>query len=468
MADGTVTLGWNSREFDAGIAKAKTSVDGLSGHMSKAMNMAGKANWVQLLIDAAKKVKDSYKDMYEEFGNINDQADRMDMGAESVQRLAVMAKLSGTDINTVAKALRNVELALYDVENTKAQEALDKLGISANSFFRDTPEEQIMKLADGFAKAQEAGSGLPELMDLMKKAGPEMMPMLKMERDTLREISQMKVIPESQLKSADEMADKIELAAEKAKILAKITTGPGRANAAKDDEANTKRLEDRSKKVLEIEKRAREQREKERKKQQEPLENAQVNASLAEMDLLEKRHALTHLLGQQEQKIKDLQSNPPQDPADAIKEEIELLQRKQQMIANEKAIKKQAETMQNAEGDLVVKELQGQHRFSAADKAQRDNNLRQSFQRWRDLAPEMGDDWAKQQAIREAEANQSMSGKIKGHDAARNAQRMKVLDAAIAANAVTAKGKSGDPVQAMDNMSRLLEQILGLWQVALN
>lgn len=140
-------------------ATAKSQLAGLFG--------AGAITaWVSATLDAA--------------GRIDDLSKRLDMSAESFQRLSYASKLSGGDMEVVGKSLtiltKNLEEAKKGGDGFA--DAAAALNVNLAELADMSPEGQMIELARGYQASADKGAALSAIMKLLGKSGAEIIPML--------------------------------------------------------------------------------------------------------------------------------------------------------------------------------------------------------------------------------------------------------------------------------------------------
>lgn len=140
-------------------ASAKSQLAGLFG--------AGAITaWVSATLDAA--------------GRIDDLSKRLDMSAESFQRLSYASKLSGGDMEVVGKALTILTKNLAEAEKggDGFADAAAALNVNLAELAGMSPEGQMIELARGYQASADKGAALSAIMKLLGKSGAEIIPML--------------------------------------------------------------------------------------------------------------------------------------------------------------------------------------------------------------------------------------------------------------------------------------------------
>ena len=140
-------------------ASAKSQLAGLFG--------AGAITaWVSATLDAA--------------GRIDDLSKRLDMSAESFQRLSYASKLSGGDMEVVGKALTILTKNLAEAKKggDGFADAAATLNVNLAELAGMSPEGQMIELARGYQASADKGAALSAIMKLLGKSGAEIIPML--------------------------------------------------------------------------------------------------------------------------------------------------------------------------------------------------------------------------------------------------------------------------------------------------
>jgi len=113
-------------------------------------------------------------------GRIEDLSKRLNMSAESFQRLSYASKLSGGDMEVVGKSLtiltKNLEAAQAGGDGFA--EAAKTLGINLSEIADMSPEAQMIELSRGYQASADKGAALAGILKLLGKSGGEMVPLL--------------------------------------------------------------------------------------------------------------------------------------------------------------------------------------------------------------------------------------------------------------------------------------------------
>jgi hypothetical protein len=122
--------------------------------------------WVSVALDAA--------------GRIDDLSKRLNISAESFQRLSFASKLSGGNMELIGKALTflSKNLAIAQEDSSKFSESASVLNLNLEELAKLSPEGQMIELARGYEQSANKGAALNAIMKLLGKSGAEVIPML--------------------------------------------------------------------------------------------------------------------------------------------------------------------------------------------------------------------------------------------------------------------------------------------------
>ncbi len=213
MAAPKVELGWDNTDLQAGAAKAQGILSGFAGRARSTLGKAMSADVVGGFGQLAAAVGSltGLKSVIDDFDRLNDLSVQLDTSVESLQRLGVMAKLSGSDVETLVKGVSKLTRSLADAENSeKTAESLKQLGVSASKLRSMSLEEQIMALSEAFISARGRGEGFAEVFDLMGRNGAELIPLLMQGREELQAMADTPVLSQEQVQRLAEFNDQLD------------------------------------------------------------------------------------------------------------------------------------------------------------------------------------------------------------------------------------------------------------------
>jgi hypothetical protein len=197
------TFGADTGPFRKGLAQMRGEVSAFSGSIKG--QIAGALGGAALAAGFSK--------MLDELGRVKDLADRFGMTSESIQRLGYAAKLSGSDTETLAKALTKMKAGLAEAEGGSSTmiDAFDALGISVEEFKKLSVEDQLVAISKGYAEAGNNGQAFAAVLKLLGKGGAELTPLLVQGPKALKEqMDEAKVASEGAVNAAANMGDKID------------------------------------------------------------------------------------------------------------------------------------------------------------------------------------------------------------------------------------------------------------------
>lgn len=121
---------------------------------------------------------------------VDDMAQRTGMSAEAVSSLGYAAKLSGTDIGTLEKGVRKMQIGIADAA-AGVPGAADKfaaLGLSVADLAKMSPDEQFVAIADRLSKIEDPALKSAAAMEYFGKAGADLVPMISGGAEEIRRL----------------------------------------------------------------------------------------------------------------------------------------------------------------------------------------------------------------------------------------------------------------------------------------
>lgn len=195
-----VKLGLDDSELTSGLAAAGAKLNAfqqktvsefgkVSASLNNAFALAGGIAGVQALGTQVVALLGHFDD-------IGDGAKKLDITAESFQRIKLAAELSGASIEGLGGALLKMtaELQRGGAGGEKIQKALASLNIDVAAFIESKPEDKLRLLTEGFQKAKDEGRGLAEIQDLFKKQFIDLIPLLTTSAEEMAKIANEKVV----------------------------------------------------------------------------------------------------------------------------------------------------------------------------------------------------------------------------------------------------------------------------------
>lgn len=220
------------RDFKANLDRATAEVRKASGQMKSDTAGIGTALVGQFKgMLPAMGIGLLAKEFKEALSYADDLADlKIALGetAETLQRVDFAAQqAAGVGVEDLAKSVIRLEKGLGDVENKKAAEALESLGLSAGELAAMPLDEKLIALSEAFQKARATGTGIADIMDLLGKSSADLLPLLGQTEEALRDLFEnAPVTSEEMIDSMAELNDRFDGLIAKAKNL-KITAVGG-------------------------------------------------------------------------------------------------------------------------------------------------------------------------------------------------------------------------------------------------
>jgi rRNA maturation endonuclease Nob1 len=165
VADDQSAKGWNS--FKRNVKSAGKAMGGLKTAIAGAVGAAGFGALIKGAIDAGDRVhKLSIK---------------VGASTEFLSRMGHAANLSGTDMESVAKATQKMQKAVSEASEGVAtySDAFDALGINIEEFKGATAEEQFLIMTEALGKVENQSDKTKLAMDIMGKAGGDMLQIME-------------------------------------------------------------------------------------------------------------------------------------------------------------------------------------------------------------------------------------------------------------------------------------------------
>lgn len=216
MSDATIRLGYDDKDVASGLARTgahvkrfESQTKGLFSGLGGALRGAFAGGLAAL---GTGSIISGFKQLIDKFDRVGDLAKQLDTSAESVQRLGMMAKLSGADVETIAKAMNRVNRQLAEGEGV---DVFKKLGINIRDYMALDVDGQIIMLAEAFQRAQASGTGLAEAYDLFGKSAAELLPLLSSNTEALRKFASEEVVSDEQIAKIQDLNDEFDRLKEK-------------------------------------------------------------------------------------------------------------------------------------------------------------------------------------------------------------------------------------------------------------
>lgn len=170
-----IKLALDSSQVKRGVAKLKESFKAMGKTLSDGFRTAAKlATGMFVGLTAATLLY--FRKFATEMDRIGKLSKRFGETAESMQRIGMAAKLGGTDLETVAKAIQNFvrNLILAESGSKTAADAVAELGLSSKELIDLPIEDQLIAISRAFTRAGGSARTLAAMQDLLGRGGPEL------------------------------------------------------------------------------------------------------------------------------------------------------------------------------------------------------------------------------------------------------------------------------------------------------
>jgi hypothetical protein len=134
-------------------------------------------------------------DFSEAGGALDDMSQRTGASVEALSGLGYAAKMSGSSIDSVEKAIRtmgkNLDSAASGGKNARAM--LSDLGLTAGQLKALSPEEQFLAVAQSLSEIKDPGQRASEAMKIFGKSGADLVPLLSGGSEGIEELMEQGV-----------------------------------------------------------------------------------------------------------------------------------------------------------------------------------------------------------------------------------------------------------------------------------
>lgn len=183
----SVKVAAETSALSAGLAQAKNLVDDFKHSAVHSIKEVA-AGFVAMF--AAEKIIEYFKEVSEEMDRVQKLALRFGESAESIQRVGEAAKLSGSDMETVSKAMVKVNSNAIEAIKGSGElgDSFNTLGINAKEFVDMPMEEKLLKLAEGYSEGTGSAEKMAAIMKVLGKGSTELIPMLSGGAEELKKL----------------------------------------------------------------------------------------------------------------------------------------------------------------------------------------------------------------------------------------------------------------------------------------
>lgn len=130
----------------------------------------------------------AFRGLFVEMDRVQKLGIRFGETAETIQKVDLAARLAGSGIETVARALTVATRNAYEAAtgNKEYAESFDRLGINAAEFVNLSMEDKLTALAGAYERAGGSGEGLAQVMEVLGRSGGELIPLLSQGQEELQ------------------------------------------------------------------------------------------------------------------------------------------------------------------------------------------------------------------------------------------------------------------------------------------
>lgn len=174
------TLGKAVIEFSADTAKFGGDVDAAGARFNKAMGVmeAGAQKLAGVLAAAfsVEKIRSSIQGAIDQADQLNKLNQKIGVSVERLSELKLAAELSDVSFEAFGKGLRAFNLSLVEAQDSssKAGQLFKALGVDITA----GPDKAFRQFAEAMSKLEDGELKTAAAMEILKKAGAEMIPML--------------------------------------------------------------------------------------------------------------------------------------------------------------------------------------------------------------------------------------------------------------------------------------------------
>jgi hypothetical protein len=185
-------------EFDIELAKWQAKIQQIKADMKSTRSAAKEVDLGGAMLGKLKGLLPALgigatmagiKGMMKQLDDLVDMAETLGETPETLQRVEMAAqRLASVDLNTLTKGMLRLERSIANVENEKANKALESFGLTAEKLMSLPLDQKLLELSAAFDHARQAGTGLSDLQDLLGRNGVELIPLLNASRDTIQDL----------------------------------------------------------------------------------------------------------------------------------------------------------------------------------------------------------------------------------------------------------------------------------------
>lgn len=218
----------DDKDYKKGINSAEKSGKSFGSSLTKGLKVAGKAmaalyTGTVAVASAIAKVTINTADY---LGEIDDEAQKLNMSTAAYQKWSQAIKMSGSDISTLSMGMKTFTGILDNASNGNAEAllTLQKLGLGYEDFEGLSVEDSFKKVVEQFQGMEQGAKKTQLAVDIFGRSGQELLPLFNQEVGWLDKMFTSYenlgfIISDDVIKAGAEFGDQLDLLKQKLKIV---------------------------------------------------------------------------------------------------------------------------------------------------------------------------------------------------------------------------------------------------------
>ena len=218
----------DDKDYKKGIKSAEKSGKSFGQTLTSGLKVAGKAmaalyTGTVAVASAIAKVTINTADY---LGEINNEAQKLNMSTAAYQKWSQAIKMSGSDISTLSMGMKTFTGILDDASNGNAEAllTLQKLGLGYEDFAGLSVEDSFKKVVEQFQKMEQGAKKTQLAVDIFGRSGQELLPLFNQEVGWLDKMFASYedlglIISDDVIKAGAAFGDQLDLLKQKLKVV---------------------------------------------------------------------------------------------------------------------------------------------------------------------------------------------------------------------------------------------------------
>lgn len=218
----------DDKDYKKGINSAEKSGKSFGATLTSGLKVAGKAmaalyTGTVAVAAAIAKVTINTADY---LGEIDDEAQKLNMSTAAYQKWSQAIKMSGSDISTLSMGMKTFTGILDNASNGNADAllTLQKLGLGYEDFAGLSVEDSFKKVVEQFQSMEQGAKKTQLAVDIFGRSGQELLPLFNQEAGWLDKMFTSYenlglIISDDVIKAGAEFGDQLDLLKQKFKII---------------------------------------------------------------------------------------------------------------------------------------------------------------------------------------------------------------------------------------------------------